>query len=540
MKKRLLLLAFFPLATAQAQLWQNDFSAPSDWISSDLNSGSDQWVISSSAIGGDVDSINSLSAGNGFAQFNSENQCSGNHQDVVLTYFQTIDISANELSYLEFVQHYKRKTDSVFVEFSADGLTWESVLINQEYWFYQQTANPDTVRVSIPATIHASPFYLRFRYSGECGYAWLIDDLKIFEKQQFAAITETRIMINGRNYQKANHCVMDTLDYRVFISNFGYDTLNDVVVEYSVYKQGLLQNMYQDTIEAMLPLETLDTTFYAVHVPGGAIDADYSVEGKIYSIYLDTLYHTNFVEGTSDDLRKDDGVVEGAFLTTSSVWGLGQTFVAKEEYCSSQAEVFIPSSMPDGEVVYLLWYRLVDGQWVYNGMSEDVVLNTTPAGYWAYFGSWFEDVFFVGDTGLVVFRSYGSELPIAYAQKAVEDDVYAIDENLNISHLPGGHSLLIQLNTGYFDWCNCFIGLNEDKQGELVVFPNPTSSEIQIKHSTSPVKSIRIRSIEGREVYADFMPVSETILTSFLETGTYFVVVETMDNRIYTEKMVKL
>jgi hypothetical protein len=540
--KQLLLLNFLLISAHSiifAQLWQNDFSNASEWISADLNSGPDTWTISSTAIGGSVDTINSSTAGNGFAQFNSEGQCAATHQDVTLTYFQQIDISTYELSYLEFVQHYQRKSDSTYVEFSNDGLTWETVRMNQEYWYYQETENPDTVQVSIPSSVHDAPFWLRFRFSGECGFAWLIDDLKIFEKEQYAAKTKTTILINGLEYHKANQCVMDTLDFNVRIENFGFENLTDLVIDCKIVDEDNNLFSYSDTIAFIAPQQILDSTFYLSTTQYQYSTDYFELNSKIYSGNLDTIFSQNYLDVTIDSLRRDNGTLEGVLYTDNNMWGIGQTFIVTEDedYCSSQNWLFIPPNSLPTTYAEIYWWKKVNGVWDYYGSYYEFYFNPTATGYWESFGG--SALYSSNDTGMVSIVTYGQTTPLAYAQKTQSNDVFRIDENFNQILEPDGHVLLFQHHTNYLNRCNCTIGIEENLSREVSILPNPSSDKIRLQNLAQPIQTIIIYSLDGREVYSEIQPDSESISISNLQSGTYLILVELQDESTVQAKFVK-
>lgn len=538
--KKYLFALFISFSTLSfSQIWQNDFSISSDWISTDLNVGTDTWLINSTAIGGDVDTINSLSAGNGFAQFNSLGQCSGNHQDVTLTYYQPIDISANEFSYVEFVQHYKRKKDSLFIEFSNDGLTWESIRINKEYWFYQQTENPDTVKVSIPSSVQSAPFWMRFRYSGECGYAWLIDDVKIYEKQQYKANVESTVLVKGLEYHKANNCVMDTLDFNVRIENFGYDTLYNVIVEYKVVDNVTFTQTTFETISQINPFQIIDSTFSMV-VTAYAFSTDYyQFATKIYSTLLDTIFVNNLLDVTTDKLRRDNSIIEGTLIISDEIYGAGQIFIVTEdeEYCSSNNKVFIPANNLGGNLAYAAWFRLVNGIWIYHGQSEDFNIINSSTGYWQDFSGSY--LYNSHDTGLVAIVAYGLDIPIAYAQQLNNDNVYFINDLFYPVPAPEGHALLIQLYTNYLSYCHCYIGIDENIDLEILIVPNPATNQIQFDNLSEPITQIFIYSPAGRLVYSETNPSNNSIELSTLSSGMYLIQIKTTSDKIYFGRFIK-
>lgn len=539
MKIFLILVFIAQFKFIHAQLWENDFSNSSEWISTDLNAGTDQWTISNAAIGGNVDTINSASAGNGFAQFNSEVQCSANHQDVVLTYFQTIDISSNELSYLEFVQHYKRKKDTLYVEFSNDGLTWESIRVNQKYWFYQQTSNPDTVRVSIPSAIQSQPFYLRFKYSGECGFAWLIDDVKIFEKEQYAITVSEKLVQNEMSFEEIPVCQIDILQSKVHVTNFGFDTLFDVKVQIDKYKDGVFDFTFLEIIDTVLPES--DTLFFTSVLDGSMVNTYdfYQFEFKIYSNDLDTLYRTDSVYISETVIKAFKGEDGNYFTTSNEDWGIGNMFIFTNEYCSTVPAVYIPDD-PNalGQMIFIRFYKVVNGLYQYYTNSGDHQITNSDLGNWTFLIV--EDPyaeFFAGDTSIIIVSTYGSTINFEYTSNITTSFTLSMDET--ISKIEEGRSVKISLNPYFgFDCNTCWESINENDYQEISVFPNPASDFISIESQTQLVE-VRIFSLDGKLVYtASDLNVND-IDISMLNPGLYAVKAKDQTGNVLTGRFVK-
>lgn len=540
MKHIVLFLFIFQFSLIRAQLWQNDFSNASEWISADLNAGTDQWIISANGIGGEVDSINSASAGNGFAQFNSEGQCNGNHQDVVLTYFQTIDISANELSYLEFVQHYKRNKDTVYVEFSHDGLTWESIRVNQKYWFNQQTDNPDTVRVSIPASVQSQPFYLRFKYSGEFGFAWLIDDVKIFEKEQYAIIASEKLVQDDISYLEIAICQIDLMESKVHLTNFGYDTLFNVKIQIDKFKDGVFDNTYLEIVDTILP-QSETTVITAVLDGSMASTYDfYQYEYKIYSDELDTLFMTDSIYISETEMKHTGFNQMNYFKTNANEWGLGNKFISEQEFCISNAKVFIPDTLANvNQFIFFIAYKVINGNIQYYSVTQDFLITNSELGQWvnSYYMNWdVEPIYYPGDTGIIVISTYGSEFLFEYSDNSTGS--YTLTDLFVVEEFVDGRMVNITLNS-YDNICRfCGMSIQENSFGVLSIHPNPATEFIALDTEIE-LEEIQIFSLDGKQVYASFDFDQNNIPVSFLERGMYIIKTKDVTGNYYTGRFVK-
>ncbi len=178
----------------RVNLWSSDFSNPSDWIISNSAGNTDNWVIGSTIPSGTypIAPILSSTEANGFALFDSDLYCSGN-QIANLTKATSVNCAASPTVFLEFQQQYARFDDSTFVFVSNNGGTnWVKYSVNAALTNNDTTTNPQTVQLNISATAGGQAnvkvrfqFWSPSTYVGPgaapgCGYAWMIDDVRIF------------------------------------------------------------------------------------------------------------------------------------------------------------------------------------------------------------------------------------------------------------------------------------------------------------------------------------------------------------------------
>lgn len=178
----------------RVDLWSSDFSNPADWIISNSAGNTSNWVIGSSIPSGafPIEPILSTTEANGFALFDSDLDCSGN-QIANLTKATSVNCAAYPTVFLEFEQQYRRFDDSTFVFVSNNGGTsWVKYSVNSALTNNQGSTNPETVQLNISATAGGQAnvkvrfqFWSPSTYVGPaalpgCGYAWMIDDVRIF------------------------------------------------------------------------------------------------------------------------------------------------------------------------------------------------------------------------------------------------------------------------------------------------------------------------------------------------------------------------
>lgn len=198
MISRLLLLTIFLFSiesfSQNATIWSSDFSNPSDWVSTTDGSLSDSWTIGTNGPSGSfaIFAIESLTANNGFALFDSDLSCSGN-QIVNLTMTGSANCSELDLVELRFFEFYRRFNDSTFVFVSANGgVDWTKFSVNSFFSTNGTSDNPQQIRIDLSSVAaHSAEVKIRFQYWSPadyegpanggpgCGYAWMIDDVSI-------------------------------------------------------------------------------------------------------------------------------------------------------------------------------------------------------------------------------------------------------------------------------------------------------------------------------------------------------------------------
>ena len=232
--------------------YTNDFSNPSSWVIS-AAAGTDNWVIGTAIPSGLylIDPIESTTAANGFALFDSDVLCSGN-QVANLTLANGINCSAQSEVLLTFEQQYRRFYDSTFVFVSNNnGISWVKypvnvALTNNDFC----DGNPNLAQVYItPTAAGQSNVKIRFQFYSPsslnalagCGYSWMIDDVSLSTplqnnvsiNQVYAANILTDYDMGLIPLSQA-----DTVQSSVVVANNG-SVSQDVVLSYSIKRNGL-------------------------------------------------------------------------------------------------------------------------------------------------------------------------------------------------------------------------------------------------------------------------------------------------------------
>ncbi len=174
-------------SVTQLGFWSDDFSVKTNWTMTS-SAGPGLWKIDTIGPIGTykITKINSTTHANGFATFDSDNDCSGN-QIADLTNATAINCSLHPYVNLVFQEQYRRYIDSTYVLVSINGTTWTSYEVNQlvQTNNYCPT-NPTQVKLNISAVVGGqSTVWIRFEFwspsslgtGSGCSYSWMVDDV---------------------------------------------------------------------------------------------------------------------------------------------------------------------------------------------------------------------------------------------------------------------------------------------------------------------------------------------------------------------------
>ncbi|MEY4594693.1 MAG: hypothetical protein RIQ47_1103, partial [Bacteroidota bacterium] len=162
-----------PAPTTSTVYWSDDFSNTANWSATPVV-GTDNWVIGTAGPSGAfaITPINSVTAANGFALFDSDLLCSGD-QTANLETVNNIDLSAATSARIVFSQYYRNYYDSTFLFISNDGgTTWNKISVNPNTAINNYNSNnastgtnPDVVNIDITSLVAGSATVkLRFQF----------------------------------------------------------------------------------------------------------------------------------------------------------------------------------------------------------------------------------------------------------------------------------------------------------------------------------------------------------------------------------------
>ena len=170
-------------------IWQNDFSDPAQWTTSNDPHGtpghtSGDWTITTSVAGIPVAALAPAAhttAANGFAFINSDAAGGQALQNASIVFNSDIDLSAEANVLLKFEQSHRRYAETTYVLWSTDGgATWNEVEVNGDMAVNTNTSNPEVLQVNLSNEIGGQDSVrIGFKYTGNWDWFWAIDDVKI-------------------------------------------------------------------------------------------------------------------------------------------------------------------------------------------------------------------------------------------------------------------------------------------------------------------------------------------------------------------------
>jgi hypothetical protein len=170
-------------------IWQNDFSNPAQWTTSNDPQGtpghtSGDWTITTNVAGIPVPALAPAAhttAANGFAFINSDAAGGQALQNASIVFNSDIDLSAEANVLLKFEQSHRRYAETTYVLWSTDGgATWNEVEVNGDMAVNTNTSNPEVLQVNLSNEIGGQDSVrIGFKYTGNWDWFWAIDDVKI-------------------------------------------------------------------------------------------------------------------------------------------------------------------------------------------------------------------------------------------------------------------------------------------------------------------------------------------------------------------------
>jgi hypothetical protein len=491
------------MAERGAAIWTNDFETPADWTIDNEAGNSDDWVIGTTGPSGSfaIDALTSTGGGN-FALYDSDLMCSGN-QIGNLTTANPIDLSASGGVILEFEQFYRRFADLTYVQVSTDGTNWTTFEVNADLNNNDAVgSNPDLAQVNIASvTGGEATVWIRFQFYSPssyvppagtpgCAYAWMIDDVALYEALANDLIMEEVIpgdVINDYVYSRIPVTQATEVIAGALVRNFGTADQNNISLDWEITLDGSSVATGTEAGATLLAAGALDTVWISTgYTPDAVGELEISVTAS---------------SDESEEVPENNELSNG-FEVTDFVWGhddeeldyFGLGYDATEEAAGFEmgADYFC---QVDGDMIYALQFALSSSTTSSSVIAK--VYEDDPAN-----GPVSETVYDImpGDlsSGAINFITVVLDDPVAMTAGSVYsatveisagDDGYILGNSEDDND--GGQSLYLGSDGNWYNWVGLTtsmrlnldgtIGIeeNEDLTG-LYMYPNPATDNFTV------------------------------------------------------------
>ena len=566
------------LSSAAAPFFTNDFSDLADWTTNDaLNNGSQDWVIGTAGpVGGfssPMGAIASTTTANGFALYDSDalGVSATNTQDATITYNGTVDCSAYLNVNINFESSHRKFQDSVFVEVSNDAwVTFERYEVHANQGVNDQSANPEFVSVNISSAAgNQDSVSFRFHYEGQWDYAWMVDDVSFTE-------TPDNLLSSGAEtfggwwigYQSTGDIGSDFTFYPLtqasaqpyrfegVLNNQGVNALDNSVLHVNVIDEsGSSQDFTSNPIS--VSSGTTDTVAVSDFTPTqtGAYNFSYWATSDSFPTTDTTVMSaivTDTVYGVDYDWNSDGANAQGGYFLGKPCGGnvLGNVFDIYAVDTVTSISFHVNESSAFGNDVKVELYDIDDPTVIdpiFLEESDGYTLLPTDTNKWitlkllnpypvtagiAYLAA-VKGSISLQDTTLI--SSSSNENSSSWLQ----DNCVAT--TATSTHVPGdwysigADGLLIRMNFGTIAPPS---GVNNIKQSQFNLYPNPTNGIFVIELEENSKYEVTVIDILGKTVYTSSInDMNTTIDLSGFEKGVYTVELKD-ENSKYTEKLI--
>ena len=565
-------------AIKTATIWSNDFSNSADWTAEyDAGNPNDgPWVISTTGptggFSGGMGPIESTTADNGFAMYDSDAiGVSETTQDSKFVYNGTIDCSAYTKVAVSFESYYRKYHGTPYLEVSTNGTDWTQFACHTDLTTNGSSANPTLVTVNISAVAASqATVYLRFRYIGEWDYAWMVDDIVMFEAPDYdVALTQARVnffpeYINygySGFYGQIPAAQMNGVGAPIFFSgvikNYGTETVTPILTAKVFDSEATELYSANATFEAPIAVEEFDTvstgepyytfdpaeagnvyTFELTASIDGQTDENAANDGLTYTTSLSQNIYAHDqgnVTGSWSTCNYADGCVDGDIIGVTYPFFVSTTVNNIEFYVSSMTEVgtgYVAKLMTFDEGSSA-WVEVASSTYVSIDSEDQVGIMHTVEMVDAYYidvpeGEFVEilaAVEYYTNSGAAEWRfGIDGSVPTSgwetWMYFATDDSWY---------YYGGTHTAIIRMNVG--DPNN----VENNVASNVSVYPNPTTGIVSVTNVENA--TIEVINLMGQVVATvDSNTEINSIDLSNEANGTYFVRV-VKGNEVSTSKI---
>ena len=516
--------------------YSEDFAGglPADWQITDNAGNGVNWHWTTTGIFNvgstpGLDTLNSVgtTAANGYMVFDSDSSggtLTGEDADLTS---DTIDCSAYNVVHLTFNQLLYHFAESATVSVSNDGTNWTQVY-DASFGLTQGQATPNADMVDIDITAYAalqSTVFIRFNYTGDYDYWWMLDDVALYEP---AAADAGVFSISSPTTSCTILSGTETISVEVY--NFGSDSVSGFDVSYTINAGTAVTETINDTIAPGFSYSFSFTTTADLSTPGTYLITAYtslsgdaentndttSVEIANGAVQVNTANSYTMGFESNEDFNRwsyEDGNFDGNF------WTLSNTLARTGTMCARMATpnpgdvaddwLFTPCLELSDTVSYDLefYYRTFSTA---TRANIEVMIGSLPAGF--------------GMTQTI-------QVPVAVSN-------LSYNRSLNNFTVPAAGIYYIGFHVSNGDSATSLriddinltassgVGIRENNKGLLSVFPNPASGVIRlISNENSTNAEVTLHNPIGQIIYRNIFSnlLMENIDISKFAEGQYIL-----------------
>lgn len=541
-----------------APFWTEDFGNgfPTGWASVD-SSGICPWVYTVDGSYGNFNGNGGVAAGtpisstttsNGFlicdpdsANHVTYGQPSGTTYQYLSSYFITdaIDCSGHSSVILSFEQYYRYNNGvPMYVFVSNDSTNWVGYDVSGGLANNTASANPDIVNLNITNTAaNQATVYLKIGWSARV-YFWQIDDMSLREADPYDVVNEDNWWGTGvyqNQYYKIPMTQVSPVTFYSTISNNTGSQIDNVFSEVDInHASGPIYNG-TSTQQSLTAVE-MDTFVVSAWTPANT-----------------GMHYLDFIANVSGQTDGDptNNVQSNRLMITQSLYGLdslqnaAQSTASISNFSSNTGQPFkignVYEIINDGGIqcieigiadepenegaavfgeVYV--WNTTTGSWEFRGATDVVDLVLADLGTIINIPLLSEAPVYAGEEALVVAGHYGGptdgsgDVHFMYGQPVENYMVYGFNGLGDSYWLSSPRAIVVRAN---FD---CGLGLNDQPNVNVNVYPNPATESITVDFSGGEFKSYRLIDLSGKTVDSGSVNhTSMNIKVDYLETGAY-------------------
>jgi hypothetical protein len=565
-------------------LWSSTFNTPGDWIIDHDTSACDlDWVLGTQLCGGSfpIEGIRSTTKADGWAMIDSDlyglTSLGTEVEDAWISMANPVDLTGFPNVIVEFETHYRRfnSEQPYLVVGFGDGsgaasvvwpeLTPQSDLTGMSNVFplftdFADNAisdNAETIRVNISSALagmgalELQNVYFRLHWTGSWGYAWFVDDFRIYE-QPLDDIQLTDAWMRGVQNDDIQYSIIPLaqLDTAWMIGastyNFGVNTQTNISygVTYPFFTNG-------DASAVLLPDSVESYThLYTGTIPVGLNSGDFGVTSteetsgaefgnnalnrKVLVMDASQQIYGQDGIGLHDPLQQRTTVLGTTSLIINAPSAVDAMILGNQYRIHAASEISgIRVMIGEGsEVGGELYAYIIDSAEFLAG-SSDALISSLPHFISATdLSNGFIDVFF--NTELAV--EPGVYFACAKLYSSGNTANVMVMDDLTLSQPEWASGILF--NGGFVQSKgNCFgirmlmgsdwsVGQEEKELAQLKIYPNPSTGLVHVDYPSESTLNVRLIDVQGKTVFQTIAQPQGVLDFSIFERGIYLLEVE--------------